>query len=72
MWARNGCYESFTAVGRIFAGATVRFLPAERRFDDFNRECVLVEGQRQGGSIIGWVLLMDIGAEPPPTPTPSP
>ncbi len=49
VWARNGCYESFTAVGRIFTGATVRFLPAERRFDDFNRECVLVEGQREGG-----------------------
>jgi tetratricopeptide (TPR) repeat protein len=72
VWARNGCYESFTAVGRIAAGATVRFLPAERRFDDFNRECVLVEGQREGGSVIGWVLLMDIGAEQPPTPTPSP
>jgi tetratricopeptide (TPR) repeat protein len=72
VWARNGCYESFTAVGRIFTGATVRFLPAERRFDDFNRECVLVEGQREGGSVIGWVLLMDIGAEPPPTLTPSP
>ena len=72
VWARNGCYESFTAVGRIFTGATVRFLPAERRFDDFNRECVLVEGQREGGSVIGWVLLMDIGTEPPPTLTPSP
>jgi tetratricopeptide (TPR) repeat protein len=73
MWARNGCYESFTAVGRIPSGATVRFLPQERRFDDFNRECVLVEGLRPGGSsVIGWVLLMDIGAEPPPTPTPSP
>jgi tetratricopeptide (TPR) repeat protein len=71
-WARNGCYESFTAVGRIFTGGTVRFLPAERRFDAFNRECVLVENQREGGTVIGWVLLMDIGAEPPPTPTPSP
>jgi tetratricopeptide (TPR) repeat protein len=72
VWARNGCYESFTALGRIPAGASVTFLPAERRFDSFNRECVLVEGQRQGGSVIGWVLLMDIGAEPPPTTTPSP
>ncbi len=72
VWARNGCYESFTALGRIPAGAVVQFLPAERRFDDFNRECVLVEGQRQAGSVIGWVLLMDIGAAPPPTTTPSP
>ena len=72
VWARNGCYESFTAVGRIPAGATVRFLPSERRFDDFNRECVLVEFQRDGGTIIGWVVLADVGAEPPPTLTPSP
>jgi tetratricopeptide (TPR) repeat protein len=72
VWARNGCYEGFTAVGRIPEGAIVRFLPEERRFDDFNRECVLVEGVRQGGLVIGWVLLMDIGAEPPPTSTPSP
>ena len=72
VWARNGCYESFTALGRLPAGAVVQFLPAERRFDDFNRECVLVEGQRQAGSVIGWVLLMDIGAASPPTATPSP
>ena len=72
VWARNGCYESFTALGRLPAGAVVQFLPAERRFDDFNRECVLVEGQRQAGTVIGWVLLMDIGATSPPTTTPSP
>lgn len=72
VWARNGCYESFTAVGRIPAGATVRFLPSERRFDDFNRECVLVEFQRDGGTVIGWVVLVDVGAAPPPTLTPSP
>ena len=72
VWARNGCYESFTAVGRIPAAGTVRFLPSERRFDSFNRECVLVEFQRDGGTVIGWVLLADVGAEPPPTSTPSP
>ena len=43
VFARNGCYEKFTAVGKIPAGASVRFLPTERRFDEFNRECVLVE-----------------------------
>jgi hypothetical protein len=71
VWARNGCYESFTALGKIASSVTVRFLPSERRFDEFNRECVLVEYQRSdGGAVIGWVLLMDIGSEPPPTPTP--
>ncbi|HZD57182.1 MAG TPA: hypothetical protein VE136_10690 [Anaerolineales bacterium] len=72
IWARNGCYEAFTAVGKIPAGATVRFLPSERRFDDFNRECVLVEYQRDGAAVIGWVLILDLGAGPPPTLTPSP
>jgi tetratricopeptide (TPR) repeat protein len=72
VWARNGCYDTFTAVGRIPAGGTVRFLPSERRFDDFNRECVLVEHQRDGAAVIGWVLTVDLGANPPPTSTPSP
>ncbi len=72
IWARNGCYEGFNASGRIPAGAMLGFLPSERRFDDFNRECVLVEYQRDGGAVIGWVLILDVGAEPPPTQTPSP
>ena len=72
IWTRNGCYEGFTAVGKIPAGASVRFLPSERRFDDFNRECVLVEYQREGAAVIGWVLILDLGAGPPPTLTPSP
>lgn len=71
VWARNGCYESFSAVGKIPAGGTLRFLPSERRFDNFNRECLLVEYQREGGTVIGWVLLADVGTEPPATPTPS-
>jgi tetratricopeptide (TPR) repeat protein len=72
VWARSGCYESFNAAGRIPPGGFVRFLPSERRFDDFNRECVLVEYQRDQGAVIGWVLIQDIGAEPPPTQTPEP
>ena len=72
VWARNGCYESFTAVGKIPAGGVVRFLPSERRFDNFNRECVLVEYQKGDAAVIGWVLIMDVGSGPPPTPTPSP
>jgi tetratricopeptide (TPR) repeat protein len=72
MWARNGCYEDFTAVGKVLSGSMLRMLPSERRFDNFNRECVLIEYQREGGAVIGWVLTMDLGDEPPPTGTPSP
>lgn len=64
VWARNGCYEGFTATGRIVAGSQVAFLAAERRFDAFNRECVLVEYHQENVSIIGWVLLVDIGPMP--------
>jgi tetratricopeptide (TPR) repeat protein len=73
VYARNGCYEKFTAIGQIPAGASVRFLPAERRFDEFNRECVLVEYLTDnGGAITGWVLTLDVGVEPPPTATVAP
>jgi hypothetical protein len=73
VYARNGCYEKFTAVGRIPAGSRVRFLPTERRFDEFNRECVLVEYlTANGGAIDGWVLTLDVGVEPPPTATSGP
>ncbi len=72
IWARSGCYTGFSAVGSIPAGGTVRFLPSERRFDDFNRECALVDYQRGGSDVIGWVLLQDLGALPPPTETPEP
>ena len=46
-------------MGRIPAGAIVRFLPTERRFDDFTRECVFVEYQGETRTIIGWILLAD-------------
>jgi hypothetical protein len=60
-------------VGRIPASGTLNFLQAERRFDQFNRECVLVEYQSESKNIIGWVLLVDIGSpgstvEVSPTP----
>jgi hypothetical protein len=71
MWARSGCYESYTAVGKIPAGGDLRFLPSERRFDSFNRECILVEYDRADGAVIGWVLMVDIGDQNPPTATPS-
>jgi hypothetical protein len=60
VWARNGCYELFTAIGRIPEGATVRTLPSERRFDNLNRECLLVEYQGPTQSVIGWILLIDL------------
>ena len=70
VYARNGCYEKFTAVGKIPSGGRVRFLPVERRFDEFGRECVLVEYlTADGGGIAGWVLTLDVGVEPPPTAT---
>jgi hypothetical protein len=64
VWARSGCYEGFNAIGRIPTGGNLRFLPEDRRFDTFNRECVLVEYQGENRSIIGWVLLADIGSRP--------
>lgn len=61
VWARNGCYEVFNAIGKIPEKGPLRFLPSERRFDDFNRECVLVEYRGPTNSIIGWVLISDLG-----------
>ena len=69
IWARSGCYEGYNAIGRIPAGGLLRFLPDERRFDQFNRECVLVEHRGEDRSTIGWVLIMDLGSAPK---TPSP
>jgi tetratricopeptide (TPR) repeat protein len=63
VYARNDCYETYTAIGRIPEGSTVRFLPAERRFDNFSRECVLVEYQTPEESIIGWILLGDLSGQ---------
>jgi hypothetical protein len=73
LFARNGCYEKFTAVGKIPTGSTVRFLPTERRFDEFGRECVLVEYLAPDGSAIdGWILTLDVGVDLPPTATIAP
>ncbi len=61
VWARNGCYETYEAIRRIPAGATVRTLPSERRFDNLNRECLLVEYIGEDYSVIGWILVQDTG-----------
>jgi hypothetical protein len=60
VWARAGCYEGYDGIARIPAGGVVRFLPSERRFDLYNRECVLVEYQNGSQSVIGWILLADL------------
>jgi hypothetical protein len=60
VWARGGCYEDHPALGRIPKDGEVRFMPHERSFDGFNRECVLVEYNNGSSSIIGWVLILDI------------
>lgn len=60
IWARGGCYEDHPALGRIPIDGEVRFMPSDRRFDEFNRECVLVEYNNGFTSIIGWVLIQDI------------
>ncbi len=72
VWARNGCYENFNAIGRIPAGATVRFLPGDRRFDNLGRECLLVEFDGRDGTVIGWILIADLGPAPTQTPTAMP
>jgi tetratricopeptide (TPR) repeat protein len=69
VFVRRGCYENFTAVGKVPAGSRLRFLPADRLFDNFNRECILVEYIGEGGAVIGWMLMVDVGAEQA-TPTP--
>ncbi len=60
VYARNGCYETFEAIARIPEGAIVRFLPSERRFDNFSRECVLIEYSGQDQNTIGWILMSDL------------
>ena len=61
VWVRDGCYETFHAIGRIPAGSQVNFMPDERKFDTFNRECLLVKyiGPDQS-NLIGWILIADL------------
>ena len=60
IWARNGCYEEFTAIAQVPEGGTVHLLPAERRFDTLSRECLLVEYVGETQTIIGWILIADL------------
>jgi tetratricopeptide (TPR) repeat protein len=63
VWARAGCYEGFNALLRIPEGSEVRFLPSERQFDNFNRECLLVQYQGPQSSVIGWILIADLAGQ---------
>jgi len=60
VWARNGCYETYRAIGKIPEAASVRPMPADRRFDGLGRECLLVEYQGTDQSVIGWILVSDL------------
>ena len=61
LFARNGCYESFRATGRLPEGAVVTIIPqTERSFDEFNRECVLIEYRADDTNVIGYVLMIDL------------
>ena len=63
LWVRNGCYETFKAIGQVKAGSSVRFLPADRQFDTLGRECLLVEYDAPDKtSLIGWILIADVGS----------
>ena len=62
VYVRNGCYETFKAIGKVAGGVTVRFLPADRQFDNIGRECLLVEYDAPDKtSLIGWILIADVG-----------
>ncbi len=62
VFIRFGCYETFRAIGEVPAGTSVRFMPADRRFDNLGRECLLVEyAAPDGTSIVGWMLIADLG-----------
>lgn len=66
VWARNGCYDSFRATGRIEAGQILTIMPMpDRSFDTFNRECILVEYRAGDFSIIGYVLMADVATVQP-------
>lgn len=60
LFVYSECYEG-SKVGYINVGGTVELLPMrERRFDTFNRECVLVEYRGTDSNIIGFVLMIDL------------
>jgi hypothetical protein len=64
VYVRNGCYEAFRAIGKIPSGSSVRFLPADRRYDNINRECLLVEFTAPDQTtVVGWILIADLAQQ---------
>jgi len=61
LYVRSDCYENFRSVARVPAGTRLTLLPmTERRFDSFNRECLLVDFKSGEFAFIGYVLLQDL------------
>jgi len=61
LFARQNCYESYPATGRIpEAGVVTLIALPDRIFDNLNRECVLIEYRTAEVSVIGYVLLADL------------
>ena len=61
VFVRNGCYETFRAIGEVPQGATVRFLPDERKFDNLGRECLFVAYITPDKTTLsGWILIADL------------
>jgi tetratricopeptide (TPR) repeat protein len=61
LFARQSCYEGFRSTGFIPEGAVVTLLSLpERVFDNFNRECVLIEYRTTESNVLGYLLIMDL------------
>ena len=60
IWARNGCYEEFTAIAQIPEGGVVRLMPVDRTFDTLSRECIFIEFVGETRTILGWILIADL------------
>lgn len=61
VWVRQGCYGQFSSFGRLREGMVVQMLSMpERRFDEFNRECILIEYTSGDYANIGYILIEDV------------
>ena len=62
LYAKSGCYEDYRVTGQIPVGGVVTLLQSDREFDNLGRECILVRYQSSKESVVGWVLLVDLGS----------
>ncbi len=61
IWVRSDCYADYMGVGRVSPGTKLTLLPmSDRKFDNFNRECVLVSVSSGDYAVIGFVLIEDL------------